>query len=219
MKQKQFVVIGLGGFGSNVAIELINQGYEVLGIDLDEHIASEHSTLLTHVVSADATDEDVIRSLGITNFDCAILSIGEHIQAGIMAAIILKELGVKQIVAKAVSELHGRVLEKIGVDKIIYPEKEVAIRIAHQIVQPKTLDYISLSKNCNIAEFSVPSKICGKKVEELKLHKSGCDVVAIHTKNDAIVSPDQSFVLCEQDKLLLIGSPKQIERFEHELMK
>ncbi len=147
MKKQQFVIIGLGRFGSSLALELMELGYEVLGIDRNEEIVEELSDRLTHTVVADATEEEVLKSLGVRNFDCGIVAIGTDIQMSILAAILLKDLGIKTVVAKAISLLHGRALEKLGVDRVIYPERDMGVRVAHQLVTPNLLDYIELSRN------------------------------------------------------------------------
>src|SRR5690349_13447605 len=144
MKANQFVIVGLGRFGSSIGRELIELGYEVLGVDRDEEKVQELATVLTHTVVADATEEEVLRSIGARNFDCGVVAIGDDIQASILATILLKELGVKKVVAKAVSELHGRVLERMGVDRVIYPERDMGVRLAHQLVSPNLLDYIEI---------------------------------------------------------------------------
>lgn len=220
MKMKQFAVIGLGRFGSSLARELVNEGLEVLGIDRDEEIVDEMSNVLTHVVVADSTEEETLRSIGIRNFDCAIVAIGDDIQASIMTAILLKDLGVKMVVAKALSELHGKVLERLGVDRVIYPERDMGIRVAHQLVNPNLLDYIELSKEYTIAELSVPGCLNGKTLKELDPRaKYGCSVVAINKKNGVIIAPTAADILNERDVMVIIGTNKQIESFEEELVE
>ncbi|GJM78680.1 potassium transporter Trk [Paenibacillus sp. HMSSN-139] len=167
MKTQQFVVIGLGRFGSSLALELMDLGYEVLGIDRNEELVEEMSDQLTHAVVADATDEEVLKSLGVRNFDCGIVAIGNDIQMSILAAILLKDLGIKTVVAKAISVLHGRALEKLGVDRVIYPERDMGIRVAHQLVTPNLLDYIELSKEYSIVEMNVPACLNQKSLGDL----------------------------------------------------
>src|SRR6478736_3481153 len=151
MKTNQFVIIGLGRFGSSLARELIE------------------------------LDEEVLRSLGVRNFDCGVVAIGDDIQASILTAILLKDLGVKKVVAKAMSELHGRVLEKIGVDRVVYPERDMGIRVAHQLVSPNLLDYIELSKQYTIAELAVPECLSGKSLDDVNPRgRFGCSIVAIN---------------------------------------
>ncbi|MCR8629863.1 MULTISPECIES: potassium channel family protein [Paenibacillus] len=220
MKRSQYAVIGLGRFGSSLAKELIELGYEVLGIDKDEEAVDEMSEKLTHVVVADSTDEEVLRSLGIRNIDCAIVAIGDDIQSSILTAILLKDIGVKQVVAKALSELHGKVLQKIGVDRVIYPERDMGIRVAHQLVSPNLLDYIELSKDYTIAELTVPKRLCGRSLRELDTRaKYGCSVVAINKKNSVIIAPTASDTLDDQDIMVIIGTNQQIELFENEVRR
>ncbi|CAM3426730.1 potassium channel family protein [Marinicrinis lubricantis] len=215
MKYSQFAVIGLGRFGSSLAKELIAQGYEVMGIDKNEEIADDMSDELTFTAAADTTDEEVLKELGIRNSDCVIIAIGNDIQASIMTAILLKDFGVKKVVAKALSELHGRVLEKIGVDRVIYPERDMAIRLAHQLVQPNILDFIELSNKYTIAELSAPQKISGKTLGKLDTRaKYGCSVVALHKQEEILIAPSANDVVDKDDIMVLIGTKQQIERFE-----
>lgn len=220
MKGNQFAVIGLGRFGSNLAKELIRQGYEVMGIDKRAALVDELSDQLTHAVTADSTDEDHLKSLGIRNFDCVVVAIGDNLQASTLTAILLKELGVKTVVAKALSELHGKVLQKIGVERVIFPERDMAIRVANQLVTPNLLDYIELSKDYTIAEISVPEHISGKTLRDLDTRAEyGCSVVAINSKSGVTIAPSAADVLREQDILVLIGTNSQIERFEEEVIQ
>jgi len=213
---KQYVVIGLGRFGSSVSRELANLGNEVLGIDLDGEVVDELSDELTHAVVADATDENVLKSLGIRNFDCAVVAIGDDIQSSIMVALVLKDLGVKTVVAKALSELHGKVLDKIGVDRVVYPERDMGVRVAHQLVSPNLLDYIEISKDYTIAELSVPKALDGKSLKELDPRaKYGCSIVALHKQSGVIIAPTATDIINEKDIMVIIGTNEQIEEFEN----
>ncbi|MFB9277900.1 potassium channel family protein [Cohnella cellulosilytica] len=213
MKLNQFVIIGLGRFGSNLGRELIRLGYEVLGVDRDEEKVQELSGVLTHTIVADATEEEVLRSVGARNFDCGVVAIGDDIQASILATILLKELGVKKVVAKAVSDLHGRVLERMGVDRIIYPERDMGIRVAHQLVSPNLLDYIELSRKYTIAELAVPRCWSGKSLGDVDLRgKFGCSIVAINKPQGMIIAPAAQDVLAQEDVMVLIGTNDQIEQ-------
>jgi trk system potassium uptake protein len=215
MKLNQFAIIGLGRFGSSLGRELSQLGYEVLGLDRNEEKVDEMSNVLTHAVVADGTEEEVLRSVGVRNFDCGIVAIGDDIQASILAAILLKDLGVKKVVAKAVSELHGRVLEKIGVDRVIYPERDMGIRVAHQLVSPNLLDYIELSKNYTIAELGVPKKLTGKTLLEINPRgRFGCSVVAINKPKGIIIAPVAEDILTENDVMVVIGTNQQVEQFQ-----
>jgi trk system potassium uptake protein TrkA len=218
MKMNQFVIIGLGRFGSSLGTELINLGYEVLGVDRDEEKVQELSNVLTHAVVADATEEEVLRSIGARNFDCGVVAIGDDIQASILATILLKDLGVKKVVAKAVSDLHGRVLERVGVDRIIYPERDMGIRVAHQLVSPNLLDYIELSKQYTIAELAVPQCLSGKSLDDVNPRgRFGCSIVAINKPKGIIIAPVAKDVLSKDDVMVVIGTNDQIEQFQESI--
>ncbi|GAB2716461.1 potassium channel family protein [Paenibacillus thermoaerophilus] len=218
MKNKQYAVIGLGRFGSSLAKELVRLDFEVLGIDIDEEVVQEMQDKLTHTVVADCTEEEVLRSLGIRNFDCVIVAIGDDIQSSIMTALILKDLGVKQVVAKALNELHGKVLERIGVDRVIYPERDMGIRVAHQLVSPNLLDYIELSKDYTVAELSVSKRISGRTLRDLDpRRKHGCSVVAINKHSGVIIAPMAEDRVDVGDVMVVIGTNEQIDSFEEEV--
>ncbi|WP_019423713.1 potassium channel family protein [Paenibacillus sp. OSY-SE] len=219
MELQQFAVVGMGRFGSSLAKELVRLGHQVLGIDKDEEVVADMTGMVTHAVVADATDEDVLRSLGIRNFDCAIVAIGDDIQTSILVSIQMKELGVKKVVAKALSDLHGRVLERLDVDRVIYPERDMGIRVAHQLVSPNLLDYIELSKEYTIAELSVPGCMQGMSLKELNPRaRFGCSIVALNKPEGIIIAPSAEAVLDERDIMVMIGTNNQIEDFEEAIM-
>lgn len=218
MKKQQFAVIGLGRFGSSLALELMDLGYEVMGVDRNEEVVNQMSERLTYTVVADATDEQMLRSLGIRNIDCGIVAIGEDIQVSILTTILLKEMGVRTVVAKAISILHGRALEKLGVDRIIYPERDMGVRVAHQLTTPNLLDYIELSKDYSIVEMTVPEQLNGKNVGEISPRaKFGCSIVALHKPSGCIVAPTAMDQLQKGDIMVIIGSNLNIEQFEAEI--
>lgn len=219
MKTQQFVIIGLGRFGSSLGLQLMEMGCEVLGIDRDEDVVEEMSEHLTHVVAGDATDEQLLRSIGVRNMDCGIVAIGDDIQMSILATILLKELGIKTVVAKAISKLHGRALEKLGVDRIVYPERDMGIRVAHQLVTPNLLDYLQLSKDYTIAELNVPACLDGKTLSELNTRtRFGCSIVAIHTSNGVLIAPTAMDKVHCDDIMVIIGTNDNIGRFEEEVV-
>lgn len=219
MKTGQYVIIGLGRFGANLGIQLMEMGCEVLGIDKDEEAVDEMSELLTHTVVADATDEQTLRSLGVRNFDCGIVAIGNDIQMSILATILLKEMGVKTVIAKAISKLHGRALEKLGVDRIVYPERDMAIRVAHQLVTPHLLDYLELSGEYSIVELKVPACLHDMTLADLNSRtRFGCTVVALHTSAGVRIAPTAMDRLQKDDIMVVIGSNDNLERFEDEVV-
>lgn len=217
-KGSQFCVIGLGRFGASLGKELVQLGHEVLGIDRNEELVDDLSSVLTHTVCADSTDEEALRSLGIRNFDCCIVAIGGDIQASIMTAILAKDSGVKKVVVKAVSELHGRVLEKLGADRVIYPERDMGIRVAHQLVSPNLLDYIELSSDYSVAELAVPHCLSGKTLADIDPRKRfGCSIVAVNKPHGIVIAPKAEQVLEERDVMVVIGTNEGIESFENDV--
>ena len=164
---KSFIVLGLGRFGTNVATSLFDLGYEVLAVDNKPQIIQEIVSNVTHAVVADATDEAALRSLGVRNFDMAIVAIGDDIEASILTTVILKDLGVQKVLVKANNDLHAKILKKIGADEIVFPEKEMGERIAHNITQSNILDYINLSPEYSIIETTVPKKWNEKTLKEI----------------------------------------------------
>lgn len=214
----QFAVIGLGRFGSSVAKELVRLGHEVLGVDKSVQVVDEMSQCLTHTLAADTTDEEALRSIGIRNVDCVVVAIGDDIQASILTSILLKDLGVNTVVTKAVSPLHGKVLKRIGIDRVIYPERDMGVRVANQLVSPNLLDYIELSENYTIAELSATRKISGRSLKELDTRaRYGCTIVAINKEDDVVIAPTADDVLEQGDVMVVIGKNEQIDRFERDV--
>ena len=212
---KQFAVIGLGRFGTSVATTLHKMGYEVLAIDNDEERVQEFSNEVTHVVQADTTDEDTLQALGIRNFDVVIVAIGADVQANILTTLQLKELGVPYIVAKASNKLHGKMLKKLGADRVVYPERDMGQRVAHHLVSSTVMDYIELSPDLNIMEITVPPALVGKTLAGTDLRaKYGINVVAIKRGDDIIVPPLPSEEIIDHDILVVVGSIKGIQRLE-----
>lgn len=212
---KQFAIIGLGRFGISVAVSLYQQGYDVLAIDNDEERTQKFSDEVTHVVQADATDENALKALGIRNFDAVVVAIGEDIQANVMATLLLKELGVPYVVAKAKNALHGRMLEKVGADKVVYPERDMGVRIAHNIISRNVLDYIELSPNLSIVEVNAPQELIGKTLQQANLRpRFGVNVVAIKRGEDLNISPMADDAIERDDVLVVIGETEGIQGLE-----
>jgi trk system potassium uptake protein TrkA len=213
--KKQFAVIGLGRFGSSIANALSNMGFDVLAIDSDEHRVQELSNVVTHAVSADSTEEEALRALGIRNFDVVVVAIGEDIQASILTTLILKDMGGPLIVVKAQNELHGKVLKKIGADKVVYPERDMGLRVAHHLISPNILDYIEISDEYSIVEHTVTKAMVGKNLKELEIRaKFGCNVMAIKHGNKMNISPDATERLTEDDILVIVGERNDLTRLE-----
>lgn len=213
--KKQFAVIGLGRFGTSVARTLALMGYEVLVIDTDGEKIQELVEIVTHAVEADAMDEDALKALGIRNFDVVIVAIGHDMQASILVTVILKELGVKYVVAKARNDLHGMVLTKIGADKVVYPERDMGVRVAHSLVATNVLDHIELSPEYSILEVIAPDSLVGKTLRQSALRaRFAVTVMAIKRDRDIIVSPEAEEVIRENDVLVCIGENDKLHSVE-----
>ncbi|MEW9095070.1 MAG: TrkA family potassium uptake protein [Clostridiaceae bacterium] len=220
MEKKQFVVIGLGRFGTSVAKTLYSLGNDVLAIDSDEDIVQSVSDDVTHSVQLDATDEHTLRSLGISNFDVAVVTIGSDIQASVMATLIVKEIGVKYIIAKANSELHAKVLYKIGADRVVLPERDMGVRVAHNLVSANILDYIELSPEYSIAEIVSSTDWHGKTLNDLSMRANyGINVVAIKSGNDINVSPSADDIINSGDIIVAIGETEKLNKLENIISK
>ena len=166
---KQFIVLGLGRFGSAVATTLVELGHEVLGVDYYEERVNELKDKITQAVQADITEERALKELGVNNFDTAIVGIGGDLETSILVAMMLKEMGLKYIIAKAQNNLHAKVLEKIGVDKIVFPERDMGRRIANNLVTPNIKDYIELEPDYSIMEIEALPEFENKTLSELDL--------------------------------------------------
>lgn len=213
--KRQFVVIGCGRFGTSVAMKLNELGSEVMVVDNNEEIIQDISEYVTHAVQADATDENTIRSLGIRNFDVAVVTIGSDIQSSILITLMCKELGVKHVVAKAQNELHAKVLYKIGADRVVFPEREMGIRIAKNLVYENVLDYIELDPRYGIAEIYAPDEWVGKSIKELDLRtKYHINVLGLKQGADLNVQFDPEEELTEGTVLVVIGGNVDINKLE-----
>jgi trk system potassium uptake protein len=216
--KKQFAVIGLGRFGGSICRSLSEQGMEVLAIDTDEEKINIYSSVVTHAVVADGADEAALRSLGIRNFDHVIVAIGDNIQASILTTLILDELGVKHITVKAQNDYHEKVLNKIGAHKVVHPERDMGVRIAHNIVSKNVLDYLELSKDYSIVELIVGDKMNNKTLVELNIRaKYGVNIMAIKRDGVINVSPYATEKILKGDILIVIGAVLNINKLEDAL--
>ncbi|HWR38938.1 MAG TPA: TrkA family potassium uptake protein [Patescibacteria group bacterium] len=214
-KDKQFAVIGLGRFGSSVARTLHNFGYEVLAVDADEERVQRFSNEVTHVVQVDTTDEASLKELGIRNFDIVVVAIGQDIQANVLTTLLLKDMGVPYIIAKAQNELHGKMLEKIGADRVVYPERDMGQRVAHNMISHNVLEFIELSPDLGIVEITAPATLVGKTLSEANLRaKYDVNVVAIKRGEELIVPPHADERIQRSDILIVVGRTKGAQKLE-----
>ena len=194
---------------------LSSLGHDVLGIDSDEEVVQELSAEFpdAHLVAADATEESVLRDLNVEHFDGAAVVIGEDMEAGILATANLKEMGVPFVVARAISRLHARVLEKVGADRIIEPEKEMGAQVARTMASPGVIDYVELGEDEALIESEVPDEWVGKSLADLHLSRqSGLTILAVKPKGGAGTIPDADTVLREGDVVVVGGSKKNLDR-------
>ena len=214
--KKQIVVLGLGRFGYSVAINLAKLGQEVLAVDTDELRVKQVAAEVTHAVQADATDLDALQALGIRNFDIGIVAIGADVQANILATLLLKELGIPYVVAKAVNELQGRVLEKIGANRVVFPEREMGKRIAHSLISTNFMDYIELAKDYRIEELTTPDGFHGKTLRQLNLrNRWGITVIVLKRAEvgEILLSPGAETPILPGDTMVVLGKNGDLNRW------
>lgn len=219
MKQN-FVIIGLGRFGGSICRTLVEFGQEVLAIDSDENRVNEYKNIATQAVLGNAQDENVLKSLGLRNFDYVIVAIGEDIQASILVTLMAKEMGVPKIVAKAQNDYHARVLEKVGADQVVHPERDMGIRLAHHLVSRNILDYIELSSDYTLAEIIVDNpKFFNKTLGELDFRKKySLTVIGMKMPdNQMIVSPDATQMVSENNVLLVLGKNQDVDFLDQKM--
>ncbi|MBN2879505.1 MAG: TrkA family potassium uptake protein [Clostridia bacterium] len=212
---KQFAIIGMGRFGTSLAQTLYSLGNDVLAIDINEEKIAAVSDYVTHAVTGDATDEQTLKSLGINNLDVAVITIGGDMQASILVCLLCIELGIKKVIAKAQSDLHARVLRKIGVDKIVFPERDMGMRLARNLVSSNVLEFIELSSDHSLVEINVPEKWEDTSIMDLNIRaKYGVNIMAIKHGGVINVSPKAQDVLEKGDTIVVIGTNEDIRKID-----
>ncbi len=215
MKHKQFLVMVLGRFGTSIAKTLCEHGQEVLAVDDDEERVNSIAPYVTQAVQLDATDESLLSTLGVKNFDTAIVSIGQNTRDSILVCVLLKEMGVPYLVAKANDDLHAKVLRKIGADKVIFPERDMGARLARSIITPNVLELMNLSDDYQIMEIRVPKRWIGDTIIGVNVRrKFGINILAIHRNERFLVSPAADMQFEAEDTLLVMGKRDDIERLD-----
>jgi trk system potassium uptake protein len=209
--RQQVLVVGLGRFGSALARELHALGHEVMAVDASEETVNDVAADVTHAVQLDASDESALRAAGAAEFQTAVVAISSAVEASIFATMALKRLGVPMVIAKASSELHGAILDRIGADRVVYPEREAGIDVAHTFGIPNVLDYIDLAPRFGIAKISVPSTFVGLTLRELDLTtRFKVTPIALRRGQAVTVNPHREERLAEGDELVLIGLDEQL---------
>ena len=209
---KSYVVIGLGRFGSTLARQLCKLGAEVLAMDVHNDLVQQVADDVTHAVVGDAQDKDVLRALGVRDFDCAIVAIGTNLAASVLTVMNLQELGVPYIICKAHDETHSRVLQKLGVNKVVIPEQENAARLARSLNSHNVLDYIELSEDYGILELPAPKSWIGRSLKELHIRaKLGVNIIAVENGQKTNVSPSADYTIGEGDIMVVLGDNYSLE--------
>ena len=212
---RQFIVVGLGRFGSAIAETLCEAGEEVLGVDRRMDVVEEMRERITQCVQMDAMDRDALETLDIPSFERAFVTMGSDIRASGTITLLLKELGAKSVIAKAHDEFHGRMLEKLGADKVLFPERDMGKRIAHNLVSGNIIDYLELSPDFSMAEIRPRADWIGKSIKELSLRsRMGINVVAIRNGETLNAMPAPDDVLHEKDVLLVVASEDTLSRLD-----
>lgn len=215
MKNKQYLVLGLGRFGSSVARTLCELGHEVMAVDADEELVSHIAPYVTQAVQLDATDETLLASLEVQSFDAAIVSIGQNTRDSILVCVLLKEMGVPYLIAKANDDLHAKVLRKIGVDQVVFPERDMGARLARSLNAPHVLDLMTLDDGYQILEIMVPDKWVGNSIIGLNVRRRyGVNILAIHRDDRFLVAPAPDLLFATGDTLLIMGQTEDIRRLE-----
>ncbi|MDR3263836.1 MAG: TrkA family potassium uptake protein [Clostridiales bacterium] len=212
-KNSQYIVIGLGRFGQAVARTLYQMGKDVLAVDTDRELINDAESYSTHAVAADASEENVLVSLGVKNFDVAVIGIGS-VHASVLATLICKEQGVGYVIAKAINAKHKTILEKVGADKVIIPEDEMGVKIANMLTNSKLSDIMELTDDYLIVESEIPDEWIGKNLIELNLRKKvGVNVMLIKRSGEVIINPPAEIKLLKGDMLIVGGANDDIKSF------
>lgn len=209
---KSYVVIGLGLFGQALARQLCELGAEVLAIDIRQDLVDQLGDEVTHAVATNAQDKEVLRTLGVRDMDCAIVSIGDDLAASVLITMNLMELGVPYIVCKAHDETHRRVLEKLGANRVVIPEQENAQRLGRSLHSHNVLEYIELSEDYGILEIPAPKDWVGYTLIDLDIRRRyGVNIIAIEGQKGVNVSPPADYEIHEKDILVVLGSNYDLE--------
>lgn len=215
MKAKQFLVLGLGRFGTSVARTLSELGQEVLAVDVNEKLVQDIAPHVTQAMQLDATDEDALSALDVRSFDAAVVSIGQNTRDSILISVLLKELGIPYLVAKANDDLQAKVLTKIGVDRVVFPERDMGARLARNLTAPNVLTLMELSDDHRIIEIRVPDKWVGSSLIGLNVRRRyGVNILAIHRQDRFLVSPAPDMLFETGDTLLVLGKRDDIDRLD-----
>jgi len=213
--KKQFAVIGLGNFGFYLATRLFQKNHDVLALDKDPKPVQEIRDSVSQAVVADSNDLETLKALGLKEMDAVVVAIGSDMSASILATLLIKELGVEKVFAKAINEAHGRALRKVGATEVFFPEKDLALSVAERLHNPNLLDYLPFIEGYSIVELAPPIDFIGKSLAELDLiNRYGCQVVAVKelVPNNLHLIPTGKFVVKDSDAIILLGPNDALEK-------
>ena len=214
-RNRQYIVVGLGRFGSAIAETLCEAGEEVMGVDMNMDLVEDMKDRVTHTVQMDAMDRDALEALGVSDFDVAFVTMGSDIRASGTITLMLKELGVKHVIAKAHDDFHGRMLEKLGADEVLFPERDMGRRIAHNLVSGNIIDYLELSPDYSMAEVRPMREWVGKPLKELALRsRAGLNIIVIKNGEDVNPMPQPETVIREGDVLLVVAREETLAKMD-----
>ncbi len=212
---KTYAVFGLGRYGKAVATELAKGGAEVIAVDIDEEAVNDAIDEIPLCKCADVTDENVLRQLGVRNFDVVIVAMAGNLEASVMATMLLKQVGVPTVIVKCANEMHKKILSKIGADKIVFPESESGVRLAKNLLSSGFIDVIELSKNVSMIELDVKNDWVGKNLVELNLRKKySINVVAIRKNGEVMCDIDPKIPLDAEMQLIVIANPEKLRKLK-----
>jgi len=215
--KKQFAVIGLGGFGEAVALELMRLGHEVLGVDSDQDKANQLGDKLTQTVITNATDEGSLAELDLDRFDAVLVAIGDHIEASILCTMMVKSLGAREVWVKAITPTHRQIVEKLGADRVLHPEYEMGLRVAQSLAHPNMLDYISLGDSYFVIEIRPGEVLEDRPLSDLRIDDFEVRLLAIKHGQSVSLRPAPEQRLRRNDHLVLVGEEKALRRFSSSL--
>ncbi|MGI6689492.1 MAG: potassium channel family protein [Christensenellales bacterium] len=214
-EKKQYLIIGAGRFGLALARQLSVMGCEVLAADSEEERVKTAAPYVTEALQLDATDEDALRSLGVRNFDAVIVSIGDNMRDSILVSLMCKEMGAKYLVAKASDDMHARVLQKIGADRVVFPERDGGVRLAKTLISPNVLELINLAGDYMLVDIVAPSSWVGHSLQDIDIRrKYAANVLLINRGNEVMISLQGTTVIQRDDMLLMLGHRKDLEHIE-----
>ena len=215
--KKQFAVLGLGRFGSNVALSLEVMGYDVMGVDWDENIVEDLAEDLTHVVSFDIKDERALMQAGIMNCDSVVIA-SSNLESSLVATMLCKEMNIAEIVVKAIDERHAEMARRLGATQIIFPERDTGRRVAMHLVSKNAVDYIDIAGDIKVLSLIAPKNLIGKNLIESNLRGLyNVNIIAVTHNKKNIVTPPPTYTFEEGDKIFLIGSPAALTKFEENI--